>query len=99
MPRLITYSVYNPVSLHNLYVLMFCALENQSQQKLVRMLCVVSRNKLGPETITRQHFLHLWIRFYGFCFSNLPLGWTSTQEKHLHQLRSYLKPGGGGALL
>jgi hypothetical protein len=34
--RLITYSVYNHVLLHNLYIIMFCALENQSQQKSVR---------------------------------------------------------------
>jgi hypothetical protein len=67
MPQLITYSV------------MFCALvflETNHNRSQLGLLCVVSHDKLGTEPTTMQHFLHLCMSFYSFCFSKLPLGWT-----------------------
>lgn len=65
-PKLITHPV------------MFCAPGNQSLQKSVELLCIVTHNKLGSEPTTQEYSLHLGVCFYGVCFYNLPLGWTPT---------------------
>jgi hypothetical protein len=54
---------------------------------LYSMLCIVTDNKFGPEPNTQQIFLHLCIIFNVFHFYKLPLGWTTMEERHLHQYK------------
>jgi hypothetical protein len=68
--------------------MMFSALvflENNHDSSQLELLCTSRNNKLTPNPTYRQNFLQLCMSFYGFCFHMLPLGWTPTYERYLHQ--------------
>ena len=67
---------------------MFCAPGNQSGEKTVELLCIVTHNKLEPEPepTTQQHFLHLCMSFYAISLYKLSLDGPQ-HKRHLHQHR------------
>jgi hypothetical protein len=83
MPELIAYSVMY-------YALVF--LETNHNRSQLKLLCIVSHSKLGPEPTAKQLFLHLCMNFYGLCLYKL--SWDGSQHKRdLHQHKKQIGAG------